>query len=157
EVPGDSMAVFEMLSREFEAAALTNELKLGQLPSKEVKATEIMAVSQGQSVTLEGIVNLLEEDCMERILRKSWLTILQDADLLLSDDVVQAIGAPAAVTFRRMTPAARFALMGSIGSFKVYGLSTMMQMSQQFQKIAAMMQIAVGNPFLFQAFARRFS
>jgi len=156
-VPQDAMAVYEAMNREFEAAALTNELKLGQMPSKRVLATEVMATQEGQSTTLEGISGIMEQQCIEKVLRKSWLCILQDADNLLSEDVVNAIGAPAAVSLRRMKPAERFAAFAGYSDIKVYGLHAVLAKAQEFQKQAALMQIVMNNPLLAQAYQKRFS
>ena len=79
------------------------------MPQKRVAAAEVNSMDSGQSVTMEGIVGVIEQDSFDKVLRKSWLCILQDADNLLSEDVVNAIGATSAVAFRRMSPAQRFA------------------------------------------------
>jgi len=157
QVPQDAMAMYEAMSREFEAAALTNELKMGQLPGRKTLATEINAMGEGQSTTLEGIAGVLEQDCFDKVLRKGWLCILQDADNLLSEDVVNAIGAPAAVSLRRMTPAQRFAAFATASNIKVDGLSAVIAKMSNFQKQGALMQIVMANPLLMQAYQRKYS
>jgi hypothetical protein len=157
QVPQDAMAMYEAMSREFEAAALTNELKMGQLPGRRTLATEINAIGEGQSTTLEGIAAVIEQDSFDRVLRKSWLCILQDADNLLSEDVVNAIGAPAAVSLRRMSPAQRFAAFATKSNISVDGLSAVIAKMANFQKQGALMQIVMANPLLMQAYQRKYS
>jgi len=157
QVPQDAMAVYEATNREFEAAALTNELKLGQMPARKPLATEIEAIGQGQSNTLEGIAGIIEQECIEKVLRKSWLCILQDADSLLSEDMVNAIGAPAALTLRRMSEEQRFAAFAGTTDIKVTGLTAIIAKAQAFQKQAALMQIVMNNPLLAQAYQQKFS
>lgn len=156
-VPQDSMVMYEALTREFEASALTNELKMGQLPGRKTQATEINAVGEGQSITLEGIASTIEQEGMDPVIRKAWLCILQDADNLLSEDVVNAIGAPAAVVLRRMTPAQRFAAFATTSNIKVSGLSAIIAKMQDFQKQGALMQMVMSNPLLMQAYQRKYS
>jgi hypothetical protein len=156
-VPQDAMAVYSVLNGEFNSAALTTALKMGQMPDRRVLATEVQESSAGQDLTLEGILGTLEQQALQKVIRKAWLCILQDADNLLSDDVVAAIGAPAAVTFRRMTPAQRFALLANPTSIKVFGLTAVLAKAQNFQKQAALMQIVGNNPLLMQQYQRKFS
>jgi hypothetical protein len=157
QVPNDAMAMFESLSREFEAAALTNELRMGSMPQKRVAAAEVNSMDSGQSVTMEGIVGVIEQDSFDKVLRKSWLCILQDADNLLSEDVVNAIGATSAVAFRRMSPAQRFATFATASNIEVDGISAIIAKGQNFQKQGALMQIVMQNPLLMQAYQRKFS
>ncbi|PWT71718.1 MAG: hypothetical protein C5B59_17215 [Bacteroidetes bacterium] len=156
-VPQDAMAVYEAINREFNLASFTNDLRLGQMPSKNVKATEVMQGQQGNSDIIDAVASLVEQQCIEKILRKSWLCILQDADQLLSEDLVSAIGAMSAVTFRKMTPEQRFAAFAPYSSIKVNGLTAVLQKMQGFQKFAALMQIVMNNPLLLQAFMKKFS
>jgi hypothetical protein len=156
QIPPDAMALFEMLSREFSAAALTNELKMGSMPAKDVLATEIVELSQSQAVTMDGIISDIEARIVE-MLRKVWLTILQNMDSLPTQKVIEVLGTRAAFNLSRMTPSQRFATMGSDYGIKVYGLSETMTRTRDFQKMMAMLQVVMANPMLFQAFFQRYS
>src|SRR3989304_1425491 len=79
-VPREAMAVFEFLNREFTSAAMTNELKLGALPPKQVLATEVLESSQSQNLMLDGIVADLEVAVIAEALRKAFLCMLQNAE-----------------------------------------------------------------------------
>lgn len=157
QVPGDAMAVLEMLSREFAAAALTNELKLGNLPGKQVKATEIVELSQSQAVTLDAIIADIERLLIGGTLRKVWLTILQNIDDINTQMIVDAIGIGGAFTLSRMSPAERFATFSSSCAFKVNGLSAVLSKVRDFQKIMALLQSISTNPLLLQAFFQKYS
>jgi hypothetical protein len=157
QVPTDAMAVLEMLSREFAAASLTNELKMGNLPGKQVKATEIVELSQSQAVTLDAIVGDIERLLIGKTLRKIWLTILQNIDDINSQMIADAIGIGGAFTLSRMSPAERFAVFSSSCSFKVNGLSAVLSKVRDFQKIMALLQSISTNPLLLQAFFKKYS
>ena len=157
EVPGDSMAVLEMLSREFAASALSSELKLGALPSKQVRATEIVELSQSQAVTLDGIIADIEQ-MMEQVFELAWLTILQNMDDLASNHVLTAVGPRTAFALASMTPEERFTIYANNPcSFKVHGLSSMLARTRDFQKMMALLQAVTTNPLLFQAFFKKYS
>jgi|TARA_Y100000310_G_scaffold212884_1_gene213761 hypothetical protein len=157
QVPGDAMAVLEMLSREFSAAALSNELKMGNLPGKQVRATEIVELSQSQAVTLDGIIADIEQDLVSKTLRKSWLTICQFMDKVPAEEVICAIGTESAFALSNMTPKQRFAAYSYDCAFRVHGLSAVLAKARDFQKIMALMQAVSTNPILLQAFFTKYS
>jgi hypothetical protein len=157
EVPSDSMAVLEMLNREFTAAALSNELKMGSLPPKQVKATEVIELTQSQAVTLDSISADIEQELITKLIRKSWLTILQNMDDAASDRIISAVGVAGAFAIAEMSPAQRFATCANAATFKVFGLSAVLGRVRDFQKLMALLQSVVQNPILLQAFFKRYS
>ena len=157
EVPRDAMAVLEMLERQFAKAALSSELKLGALPAKQVKATEVIELSQSQAVTTDAIIGDIERGLIQRTLRKIFLTVMQNMNDVASDRVIDAIGITAAFKLSRMSPAQRFAAFAGNCSFKVTGLSAVLAKVRDFQKIMALLQSVISNPVLFQAFFKKYS
>lgn len=157
DVPSDAMAVFEFLNREFTQAALSSELKMGSLPAKQVKAAEVVEVSQNQAITLDGIVSDLEADFIPQMLRKAWLTILQNADSFPPEVMLGQIDKKAAMAILRASPSERFMLFAGRARFRVFGLSATMAKAREFQKVMALIQSVNINPLLLQAFMRRFS
>jgi hypothetical protein len=155
-VPTDAMAVFEMLSRELLEASLSNDIGLGSLPPRQVLATEVIESNSAQAVTVDAITSDMEAG-IESLIRKSWLTLLQNADSLDSQAVESAIGKQAAVQLALMDQAQRFAAFAPLCRFRVHGLSATLARVRDFQKTAALMQMVVGNPILFQSFIKRFS
>lgn len=156
EVPRDSMVVFEMLSREFTAAALSSELKLGQLPDRRVLATEVVQIQEAQSRTLDGVVTDIEANLAE-LLKKAWLTIIQNIDDVGTESVLAAIGVAGVFSLAKVPPPARYAMFSHDFQFTVTGLSTAAQRARDFQKLMALMQSVIANPILLQAFFTRFS
>lgn len=156
-VPQDAMAVFEALDREFTQAALTNELKLGSLPPKQVRATEVVEASQSQAVTLDGIIADLEASMISQVVRKAWLTVLQNADDIPPYVFESGIDKTVAVLLMKASPEERFSMFAGKCQFKVFGLSATMNKALDFQKFMSLMQAVQMNPMLFQAFMAKFS
>lgn len=156
QIPSDAMSIFEMLNREFTQAALTNDIKLGSLPPRQVKATEIIQSDQSQAVTLDSITADLER-VIEKVIYKSWLTILQHVDDMPEEELVGAIGQQGAVLLRMMSPAERFATFANYCNFKVFGLSATLSRVRDFQKTMGLMQMVSGNPVMMQAFMSQYS
>jgi len=157
ESPRDALPIYLLADREFNASALTNDLKMGLLPPKQVKATEVIEASQSQAVTLDAISSDAERLLLSPGLRKAWLTMLQNMDDLDSDTVISAIGPRAALTLSRMSPAERFAAFATTCRFKVHGLTATIARTKDFQKMMALFQAVQANPILLQAFIKRFS
>lgn len=156
-VPPDAMAILGELNREFLASAFTNEIRTGSLPPREVKATEVIEASQSQAAVLDAISTDLENNLIGPMLRKAFLTILQNAGDLDSDQIISAVGLKLAFTLSQMTPADRYASFAKPCQIKVSGLSQTLARVRDFQKTMALMQSVMANPLLFRAFMQRFS
>lgn len=157
KVPPDAITMFNLLNSEFAQASLSNELKLGSLPAKQVKATEIIEQSQSQAVTLDALAADIERGVIESTLHKAWLTIMQNADDLDQDMITGALGMRGALALSRLSKAQRFALFAGDVSFKASGLSNTMTKARDFQKMMALLQAATSNPLMLQAFFRAYS
>lgn len=157
EVPRDALNTYNLVDREFQAASLVNDLKLGLLPTKAVKATEIIEASQQSAVFFDGVVRDLEHKLIRPALHKAWATILQNADDLDVDDIIAEVGARAALQFIKMSPEERFVRLGQGCKFKVTGLSAILARMKDFQKLMALLQSTTANPVLMQAFLKKYS
>lgn len=156
EVPPDAMAMFNVLVNELNGAAKTNEINLGLLPPKQVRATEVVEASQNSAVVLDSIVSDVEAG-IEKIIRKAWLVMLQNADELSTGDLQESLTRREQLALARMTEPERYAKMGAGAKFRVNGLSATLAKARDFQKIMALLQLAQQNPILFNAFIREYS
>lgn len=157
EVPQDAMAMFEMINREFVTASMTNELKIGSLPPRQVLATEVIESSQSQNLMLDGMVGDLENNVMSPILRKSWLNVLQMADVIPESAFTSATDRKVAMILMRAKPEERYALFANKAQFKVNGLTATLTKALDFQKIMALLQAVGTNPNMLQAFLTDYS
>lgn len=156
QVPGEAMAIFNILSRSLRSSALQNDITTGNLPSRQVKATEVVEAGASQSVMMDAFVSNIETQ-MGRVLKKAWLTILQNADDLLSTVANEAMTPAELFRLSKMSPAQRFATMGNKVAIKVTGLSATIMRAREFQRIMAMLQVATTNPVLAREALKRFS
>jgi hypothetical protein len=156
-VPIDSMQIYEALDREYNAAVYTNELKLGSLPSKQVRATEVVESSNSQAITLDGLTADIERKIIDRAIYLSWMNVLQNADEFDGKMMTSVANKAVANIIMRASPEERFALFGGRTQFRTFGLSATMAKALDFQKFMSMMQAVQLNPMLFQAFMMKFS
>lgn len=156
-VPQESMAMFQMADREFQAATLVNDIRLGNLPERTTKATEIVEASSNSSAMIDAFSYDIEREFIEPALEMIFLNIMQNANDLAADAVIEAVGTDAAFTISRMTAAERFAMFAGSSKFKAFGISGTLSRARDFQKMMAVMQAVGMNPLLMQAFLARFS
>jgi len=157
QVPQDAMAMFDFLNREFATAALTSELKMGQMPGRRVLATEIVQQDTSQSATLDGLVSDLEVTIIAKTLQKAWLNILQNMDDIPEDVLDGLVDKRVALLMSRASPAERFALFAGRTKVKVSGISATMSKAKDFAKFMGMLQAVSTNPVLLASFMKRFS
>ncbi len=153
EVPRDALAMFQILDREFLAGAKSNDLKMGMLPPRQVKATEVVEASQSSAVLTDSIVADMERK-IEEVLSKAFLTIMQFADNIQVGDLVNKLDRRDLIQFMSMNPAQRFATFAGKCAFKVFGLSATLARARDFQRIMAVLQVAGQSPILLPALLR---
>lgn len=156
QVPPDAMAMYQLLEREANSASFTNEIKLGGMPSKQVKATEIVAAEQSSAALMDTTINDIE-GAVTRLLSKAWMTILQNLDDVLANDLVNVVPPRDLLLLARLKPAERFAQLAAYASFKVFGLSATLAKARDFSKIMALLQVAQQNPLLMPVMLERMS
>lgn len=154
-VPNDALNVFNLTEAQFNASVLTNELRQGLLPPRQVKATEISEASRSNSMTLEAVTSDMERG-LSHVLRKSWLLVAQHLDLIEPSVLVRHLGPRAALTLARATPAERFVQLGR-ANLEVFGLSATLHRARDFQRLMALMQVASSNPMMMHSFIRNYS
>jgi hypothetical protein len=156
-VPQDALAVYNILDREYNAAAMVNDVKMGMLPEKSVKATEIVAAEQHSASTLDGMVKDIEDTLIEPLLWKIWLTVLQFLDDFSASEVIAAIGERWAYVLSSMSPAERYAQFAGVCQFQASGLSATLARGKDLQKLLAFVDVGMKSPFLAQTFIENYS
>jgi hypothetical protein len=154
DVPPESMGMYHVLDREFNASAKTSDLKMGMLPPRQVKATEVVEASQSQAVVLDSLVAEMERK-LELVLWKAFTTIMQFADNLNVGDLVNTMDQDELLSFVQLTPEQRFTGLANRTSVRVFGLSATLARARDFQRILAIVQVASQNPLLLPAFVRQ--
>jgi hypothetical protein len=96
------------------------------------------------------------EDFMTSVLRKSWLTILQNADDIPNHAWTSILDRRVAMMIMRASPEERFSLFADKSQFRVSGLSATLAKALDFQKSIALMQVIMQNPVLLRAFIQKY-
>lgn len=157
QIPPDAVQIFNLLDREGQASFMTNDLRMGFLPPRAVKATEVTEQSSSNAVMTDSIAGDIERNIVDPTLRKTWLNMLQHADDLLADDVVDTIGKIAANQLANMKPRARYQMFATGTQFRATGLTATLARTRDFQRLMALAQTLVTNPLMMRAFMQKFS
>lgn len=154
-LPPESMAIYNLLGSEFVGAAMTNELRMGTFPSKQVKATEAVEAQQANAVLVDSVISDFERECLVRILWKSWAVIVQFMDHVSLEVLANCCTKQEVIMLARMPEDERRRMVTA--TFKVHGLSSTLNRIRDFQKFMALIETVGKNPMMLKAFVERFS
>lgn len=155
--PEMALQMFQLLNAEFSTGALTNDLRMGVIPNKQVKATEVVESSNTINSVHTGISKLFEMDYIENILSKFWKVALQHANMLDIEPLKAILGEQRALQIQALSPQERYAKLVEKNVFKVSGISKTIAKMKDFKKLTALMQTIFGNPVLMNEFASQYS
>jgi len=151
----------EMMLRRLEAsvkaALLVNDIMVGQLPPRQVKATEIVEATQASDTLFDSIAVRVERTVIKPSLELVWMTMLQFLDDFQLPEIVQILGAQRAQILGALTPQERFVLLANAVKFSVSGLRESGQRVKRFQRVFTMMNTIFQYPALTQVWDRKYS
>jgi hypothetical protein len=153
----ESLSVYNLTNAEFNAAALTNDLRMGAMPDRAVKATEVVESSNSITSIFTGIAKVLEIAFIQRTIERSWESVLQNADNLDSPEMQALLGTDRAIAIGAISPQERFAKCIQGTAFNVFGVSKTLAKVKDFKKLTALLQTISGDPILMQEFAQEYS
>lgn len=155
-IPQDGMNMYNMLNQEFVTSALTNDLRMGVQPFRQVKATEVVESSQSITSMFSGLAKHIEESFIVPILQKGWKTCAQNMDDLDSDEVRALFGHIRADELSKLGPEELFAETVQGCSFEVFGISATLNKQKDFAKIQALLQTVASSPVLMEEFSKEY-
>lgn len=153
----EAFNMFQMMDREHQSSSLTNDVRMGNLPQRAVKATEIVASNQTITGMFNGVIKLLEENYVTEILRKSALNIAQYMDDVDLPEIEALIGFEKSQLIKMMTPEERFVEVANGCKFKVYGLSSIINKMNDFRKVTSLLQVVGASQQLMNEFMKKYS
>ena len=156
-IPQDGIQVYNLLQQEFNTAAVTNDLRMGVQPFRQVKATEIVESSQAITSMFSGLVKHIEQHFIVPLLHKSWATCAQHMDDLDEAEVAALLGDRRADEILNLGPEELFAETVQGCKFEVYGISAQLAKQKDFTKLQAMLQTIFSTPMLAEEFLKEYS
>jgi hypothetical protein len=159
-VPSDGLNVLNLLNQEFNASAMTNDLRMGVASFRSVKATEVVEASQTIASMFSGIAKNIEgtsdSGFITPILQKSWKTIAQHIQQMDRADLEALIGKDMTNMILAMGPEELFADTVQGCRFRTFGISAMLNKQKDFTKLTALLQTVAGSEVLTEAFLQKY-
>lgn len=155
-VPPESQNMFTIQSQEFNASMLTSDIRSGIQPRRDVPATQIVETSQTITSVFKGITEQIEQNWIKQILWKAAMLTCQFSDDIDQDEIRDVLG-DRADAFLALKPEERFAETVQGMKFSVSGITQHLAKSQDFQKIATLMQTVGASPVLMESYSKRYS
>lgn len=149
--------IFNITSRMQDLSSFTNDMQLGAMPQRQVKATEIISVNEAINSVFAGIVVLIEKNYVVKALKKSWLTIVQNMNRANLNEMEGVVGSEIVEIIRNRGRAYIYKETAINRSYKVFGLSGTMKKIEDFRKISTLLQVLGQVDVLAQEFQRKYS
>ncbi len=153
---GDGISAYNLTNSEFQQASLSNDLRMGVLPSKAVKATEVVESSQAINSVFNDVAKNTEEFYIEPSLDRIWSTemqIMNDSDIAGLESI---LGKKRVKEIKKIPKKERWAKTVNGYKFKVFGITQTLNRIKEFQKITALLQTISSDETLMEEFARKY-
>jgi len=153
----EALNVFNAMSAEFSASALTNDLRMGVLPNRAVKATEVVEASQSITSVFTGISKVLEQTHIEPNMNMMFANILQHFLDIDPSEMKSVLGEDRYLTIIRIGKEGLFSKAYDGFQFKVFGISKILAKQKDFRKFTALLQTIASSDLLVEEFIKQYS
>jgi hypothetical protein len=155
-VPADALNMLNMIQQEFNASALTNDLRQGVLPSRSVKATEVVEASQTITSVFQGMTKNIEAAHIVKEIELGWTTIAQNWDSIHKDVFIGLFGIERGSELYKLDPQDVFVQTVAGYKYRVFSITQTMAKAQDFQKITTALQTIGSSQILMEPFLQEF-
>lgn len=156
QIPPDAFNIFNIMQQEFNASALTNDLRQGVMPFRAVKATEVVEASQTITSVFQGIAKNYEVKKSQKELELAWMTTAQNWDKIDKEIFKSLFGPQRGEELAALDPQDVFASTVNGMKFRVYGISLTLSKAQDFRKLTTLLQTISASPQLMEEFIKKY-
>lgn len=156
QIPTEALNVMNIMAQEFNASALTNDLRQGVMPFRAVKATEVVEASQTITSVFQGMAKNWEARQSTQELELAWMTTAQNWDLIDKEVFKGLFGSERGEELARLSPEEVFANTVGAVRFKVFGISLTLSKANDFRKYTTLLQTVFSNPALTELFMQKY-
>jgi hypothetical protein len=151
DAPPMSIEMLTRVSASLNEALATPDTKVGQLPPRQVKATEIVQAMQGSGSLYDAFSARFEDTGLEPMFERIWGLILQHSNTFVTDDLLQILGPRLAMILDDLPDADRYNLFRN-AKVKARGIRGVIAKERRFNKLTTILNLIATNP----AFADHF-
>lgn len=156
EVPADGFQMYQEIKRVVADNFKTNQIDLsGNLPSKQVRATELVQSQQSISSLHDSTAADIEETFVEPLAEECWMELLQHSQHIPDEDLEYAfeghpLGPDALEVFKDLSPAERFEEGAQKFRFRGKGVRELANNVKKSQALSQLFAIIGSNPLVQQ-------
>lgn len=154
QIPGEAFNVFNIMAQEFNASALTNDLRQGVMPFRAVKATEVVEASQTITSVFQGMAKNYEGRQSTKELQLAWETTAQNWGDIDREVFISLFGAQRGSELHALPAEDVFASTVQGVRFRVFGVTQTLAKAADFRKYMQLLQTIGGAPPLMEAFVK---
>lgn len=155
-IPPDALNVMNILGQEFNASALTNDLRQGVMPFRAVKATEVVEASNTITSVFQGIAKNVETKLIQPELELAWQTTAQNWDLIDKEVFISLFGPERGEELSQMSPQDVFVNTVNGLRFEVYGITLTLGKTADFKKYMQLLQTIGTSEVLIEEFTKKY-
>lgn len=156
DVPKDAISMLNIHQQEFNAAALTNDLRQGVMPFRAVKATEVVEASQTITSVFQGLAKNVESRLIEPELELHAYTIAQNWNNISKEVFVSLFGVERGTELSQVEPEDVFVAIVNGCKFDVFGVTQTLSKQQDFRKLTTLLQTIGGSDVLIEEFIKKY-
>lgn len=156
QIPADAVNIYNIMSQEFNASALTNDLRQGVMPFRAVKATEVVEASQTITSVFQGMAKNYEARQSQPELELAWMTTAQNWDKISKEEFISLFGPQRGEELSQMSPQDVFANTVNGIKFRVFGITMTLSKAQDFKKLTTLLQTIAASPALMEEFVKKY-
>jgi hypothetical protein len=156
QIPAEAFNIFNIMSQEFNASALTNDLRQGVMPFRAVKATEVVEASQTITSVFQGMAKNYEARQSTPELELAWMTAAQNWDRISKEEFVSLFGPARGEELSQLAPQDVFAATVNGIKFRVFGISLTLSKAQDFRKLTTLLQTISASPVLMEEYMKKY-
>lgn len=155
-IPPEALNVYNIMGQEFNASALTNDLRQGVMPFRAVKATEVVEASQTITSVFQGMAKNYEAKQVVKELELAWQTTAQNWDRIDREEFISLFGGQRGAELAALSPEEVFASTVNGIKFRVYGVTLTLSKAQDFRKLTTLLQTITASPQLMEEFVKKY-
>jgi hypothetical protein len=156
QIPAEALNIMNIMAQEFNASAMTNDLRQGVMPFRAVKATEVVEASQTITSVFQGMAKNYEARQSTPELELAWMTTAQNWDKISKAEFVSLFGPKRGEELSQLAPEDVFAATVNGFKFRVYGVSLTLAKSADFRKLMQLLQTVYAQPALLEEFVKKY-
>lgn len=156
QFPQQVFNVSNLLQQEYNASALTTDLRGGITPMRQTSATAV--VEQGNTITsvFQGIAKNVEINMVQPELTLAIYNIAQNWDLIDKETFISLFGADRGEALSQLDPEDVFAEIASGMKFEVFGISLTVNQKMEYQKFMTLLQSVGASPLFQEPFLKQY-